>query len=71
MNHNRAVDVETRAEDDIGAEINALRLNCISQIVSAEPVTLKLIAILLTQGLQPERRKRRSRSPLEGKGSGA
>ena len=43
--------------DDIYAEINALRLNC-TQIISARPITVRLVKILLTQGSQPERRKR-------------
>lgn len=71
MNEISDVDLKPQADDDIGAEINALRLSCISQIVSAPPVTLRLIAILLSQGLQPERRKRRTRSAPEVKESGA
>ena len=71
MNDNRDVDLDPQAADDSDAEINVLRLNCITQIISARPITVRLVDALLTQGSQPARRKRRSRNVAEGKGGGA
>jgi hypothetical protein len=71
MNDNRDVDLDPQADDDDGAEINALRLNCITQIISARPITVRLVAVLLTQAPQPERKKRRTRNVPEGKGGDA
>jgi hypothetical protein len=71
MNDNSDVNLEPQADDDIGAEINTLRLNCITQIISARPITVRLVAVLLTQAPQPERKKRRPRNVADGKGGGA
>jgi hypothetical protein len=71
MNDNRDVDLDPQADDEIEAEINTLRLNCITQITSARPITVRLVAVLLTQAPQPERKKRRTRNVPEGKGGDA
>jgi|GEM_PF-4034657 len=71
MNDNRDVDLDPKANDDGGAEINTLRLNCITQIISARPVTVRLVAVLLTQAPQPERKKRKTRNASEAKGGDA
>ena len=54
--------------DDIEAEINTIRLTCITQIISARPITVRLVEALLIQGSQPARKKRRSRNVSEEKG---
>jgi len=54
MNDNSSVDLESSAADDSGAGIDVLRLNCIAQIISARPITVRLVAALLAQGSQPE-----------------
>jgi hypothetical protein len=71
MNDNRDVDLDRQADDDVGAEINALRLDCINQMISAQPVIVRLVAVLLTQAPQPERKKRRTRNVSEAKGGDA
>ena len=71
MNDNRDVDLDPQADDDTEAEINTLRLNCITQIISARPITVRLVAVLLTQAPQPERKKRRTRNVPEAKGGDA
>ncbi|HMJ83038.1 MAG TPA: hypothetical protein VK504_07720 [Vicinamibacterales bacterium] len=73
MNDNSSLDLESSADDDIDTdtEINALRLNCITQIISARPITVRLVDALLTQGSQPARRKRRRRNVAEATGGGA
>ena len=54
--------------DDIEAEINTIRLTCITQIISARPITVRLVEALLIQGSQPARKKRRSRNVSGEKG---
>lgn len=71
MSDNLDVDLHSPADDDSGAEINTLRLNCITQIISARPITMRLVAALLTQAPQPERKKRRTRNVTERKGGDA
>jgi hypothetical protein len=71
MNDNSSVDFESSADDDTDTEINALRLNCITQIISARPITVRLVEALLTQGSQPARRKCRRRNVAEATGGGA
>jgi hypothetical protein len=71
MNDSRDVNLDPQADDDNGAEINTLRLNCITQIISARPITMRLVAALLTQAPQPERKKRRTRNVSERKGGDA
>ena len=70
MNDNRDVDLDPQ-DNDIEAEINTVRLTCITQIINARPITVRLVAVLLTQAPQPERKKRRSRNGAEGKGGDA
>jgi hypothetical protein len=71
MNDKSDVNLDPQADDESGPEINNLRLNCITQIISARPITVRLVAVLLTQAPQPERKKRRTRNVPEGKGGGA
>ncbi len=71
MNDNRDVNLDPQAGDDSGAEINTLRLNCITQIIGARSITVRLVAVLLTQAPQPVRKKRRTRNVPEGKGGDA
>jgi hypothetical protein len=71
MNDNRDVDLDPQDDNDSDAEINTLRLSCINRITSARPITVRLVAVLLTQAPQPERKKRRSRNVPEGKGGDA
>jgi hypothetical protein len=67
MNDNSDVTLHPQAADDIEAEINTVRLDCITQIISARPITVRLVAVLLTQASQPVRKKRRSRNVSEEK----
>lgn len=71
MNDNRDVDLDPQDDNDSDAEINTLRLSCINRIISARPITVRLVAVLLTQAPQPERKKRRTRNVPEGKGGDA
>jgi hypothetical protein len=71
MNDNSDVNLDPQAEDDSDAEINTLRLSCITRIISARPITVRLVAALVTQTPQPERKKRRTRNVPEGKGGDA
>lgn len=71
MNDHRDVDLDPQADDDSGPEINTLRLNCITQIISARPITVRLVAALLTQAPQAERKKRKTRNVPERKGGDA
>ena len=64
-------DVNLDRSPDADAEINTLRLNCIIQIITARPITVRLVEALLIQDSQPVRRKRRGRTLTEGKGGGA
>ncbi len=66
-----AKDVVLDPSPDIDAEINTLRLTCITHIISARPITVRLVEALLIQGSQPARRKRRGRTVTEEKGVGA
>ena len=71
MNDNSDVNLDPPADDAIEAEINTLRLSCITQIISARPITVRLVAALVTQAPQLERKKRRTRNVPEGKGGDA
>jgi hypothetical protein len=71
MNDNSDVNFEPPTDDDVGGEINIFRLSCITQIISARPITVRLVAVLLPQAPQPERKKRRTRNVVEGKGGDA
>jgi hypothetical protein len=71
MNDNSSADLESSADDVVEAEINALRLNCITQIIGARPITVRLVEALLTQGSQSARRKRRRRNVAVATAGGA
>ncbi len=45
MSGNSDVNLDPLADDDIADEINTLRLSCITQIISAGPITVRLVAV--------------------------